>query len=614
MGIFRSLKTKLFFFLFLFLLFIEIVVLAAYYQTVSVQRKEEAEAYYVERVRNICEQLDVVITKLDTISSQILASHTLQEMFVKAASEEYRDINFFDYNVTERKTAQDVLWTFNSPKKQVESINVFSNSSYVGLRYSPNVSRIQEISNEEIWQVPSEEIYKIIGPHLDEWENLQEKEVISLVRDYIATGYGFQIVGTIEVQEEYQTVKDICNLQAEDENLSLIILSDEGEMIYGDEYFEKDAGKNLLEAVKETEQYQLSGITWNHDSYKVVIARIQTAGWNVLLLQSASEYEQPIHRMIVIMIIIGFLTACMISIFLAAMIGKITKPIQQFTEDIERLSKIDDNLTLHQTNVTEVKVLQNSFLELLRKLGESQRELILSKESELNLRIIGLQAQINPHFLFNSLNAISAVALEENAVNVQIMCYQLSEMYRYSSGHNSVVTLREELDYIRIYLEFMKWRYEENFSFNIKISGDCEEVRLAKMTLQPLVENCFTHGFKGVYPPYKLRIECVCDIEGWRFEVADNGTGFQKEVIDKISEDVHLIDDILKNKKGYELLKTQDMAILNIYIRLKTQYGDHMYIQITEDNILQGALVRIVVDYKAKAVIKEQCNVSDNDY
>lgn len=567
-----------------------LLLLGIYSYVASNQRMEQNSQLFEERLEGMVAQIDNIIYDMDAISAQVLASQIMQEMFVEASAKEYEDINYFEYNIDERKRAQDILWSLNSPKKRTDSINVFSESSYVGLRYSPATDVIKKISEDSKWKVPESENYLLLGPHVDEWELGQQKEVVSLVRNYVATAFGFRTVGTIEVQQNYQMIEKIFELPA-DEQMSVNVIDSDQNIIFSNGTY---SAENLKD---EWQDNVLREIVHDDNTYMEMKTTATSADWTIILSQPKSVFYSSTYEILNVLILTGCLSGLIISFGLMMLIGNITKPVLELANDFHQITELEQKPILHDTNVKEVQILQDSFLKLLTHLKQSQDELILANETELNLRILGLQSQINPHFLFNSLNAISATAIEEHSIKVPTMCYQLGELFRYSSGGNTAVKLSEELGYMKTYLQFMKYRYEDNFSFEIDSQGDGDSIEISRMSLQPLVENCFTHAFKSIAPPYQMKVVCIVSENGWKFEVSDNGVGFSQEQIDIISEEIFKIDRILQQKRGYENLKSKDMAILNIYIRLKLRYAEKMYFEIVRDEELQGARVRIVVDY-----------------
>ena len=598
MKVFESLRTRLLLALCIFLTVIIGIVCVLYYSYVSEKSMKDSNKYFVEKTEGISLQINNEIEKMDVISTQILASKTLQEMFVKANEPEYENKNYFEYNVQERATAQDIIWTFNSSKRQIESINVFSKSSYVGPRYSPKVETIQRISGQDIWYTTEDVNYIILGPHIDEWENLEEKNVISLVRPYIATCFRFRNVGTIEVQEKFSKIEDICE-PVKTEGFEIIIFDREGNIIYQSAKEIKEPDYYYIE-MNGHEAGELFSIQEENVNYIANYSQAENAGWNVLVYQSRNLYMSEKHQLLKSTILFSFLLLfVMVGVFFL-LVHLITKPVLRLASDMEQLTDLKDVPKMQESNMREIQILQSSFLRLLQRLNESVNELLLAHETELNLRIMGMQSQINPHFLYNSLTVVSAVAAEEKSQKVPVMCYQLSELFRYSSNPNATVSLKNELDYIAVYLDFMKWRYEDNLTFSMETEGDLSQFEIARLSLQPLVENSFAHGFKAIYPPYELKITCKAEAHGWNFCVSDNGIGFSEEKIHEISEEIAKIDAILLENQEYEELKTKEMAILNIYIRLKLQYKEALYFRITRDQELNGAKVMIVVNYERK--------------
>ena len=595
MRIFQGFRARLlagiFMVLFVFIMAVSGVLLKVY----SDQREEEAEKYLIERAQNMADKLDEVVARLDSVSSQLLASSTLQGMFVEAGAEEYQNKNYFEYQIEERKTAQDVLWTFNSPRRQIESINIFSDSSYVGLRYSPQVSRIQQISRQEKWQVPETEKYIVLGPHKDEWETLEEKTVISLVRPFIATTYRFQNVGIIEVQEKYSVIEEACALSEGEEGLRILVL-DKDSVIYENGVFSSREVKDCIKRTQKNSEGELYQSDGEQGRQMEIYTRAQNAGWTIVLMQQKDIFNRPVRQAVLGIMLAALLISAAVFCILSVMLRYMTRPVLQLAEDMDQVKSVDQMPVLRDSSIREIQILQSKYRQLMERMKESKDELVLANETELKLRITGLQEQVNPHFLFNSLTAISAVSMEEGASKVPVMCWQLSDLFRYTSRNQSTVTLKDEMDYLETYLAFMKWRYEENFTYDIQEEGDLCSVMISRMIFQPLAENCFTHGFKKSLPPYRLRVRCLLNEDRWVFEAADNGIGFEDEVLDEIQRNLEKIDGILTSRKNYEELKTQNMAILNIYIRMKLKYGDGFTLELGKDTVLGGANVRISVE------------------
>ena len=119
----------------------------------------------------------------------------------------------------------------------------------------------------------------------------------------------------------------------------------------------------------------------------------------------------------------------------------------------------------------------------------------------------------------------------------------------------------------------MKWRYEDNLEYRIEVEGKTNVDFIPKLTFQPLAENSFAHGFSNTLPPYKIQVNCAVSENGWIFTLKDNGCGISDERLLEIQTAIDNVDFIFEESKAYTELRTENMAILNIYMRLKQEYG-----------------------------------------
>lgn len=582
-------------YLFLVILVITIIISNSYMQ----DRKNQSIRYFQQRIHTSIELMDTVIYRLDTLSTQLLASNTLQEMFSYAKKSEYAGKNYFEHNLEQKKIAQDILWAFNSPKTQAQNVSIFSESTYLGLRYSPTVSKILEVSSQPFFAVPEEQPYAVIPPHKDYWSDFQDSIVFSLVRPFIATNLGFVQIGTIEVMESYEVIEDIFDIGESDAGLSFLVIDEQNRIIHTTMEQDQDDLQSLKTMMNEQKAGDIITISLHDDTYIMAFGELASIGWRILLLQPKSIYDAPLRTLTKQLIL---LIACItIAIFLVMIfiVQKVTKPLEQLSYDIDRFS-LYEKPVVHPCNLKEIKDIQQTFLRLVERLQESTDQLLLANETELNLRIMSLQSQVNPHFLFNSLTAISAASYEEGSVKVPVMCKQLSELFRYSSsGSDSETSLKDEVDNVRTYMDFMTWRYETLFSYTIHVIGDLQSIRIPRLILQPMVENSFTHGFKHAYPPYHLDLTCEVSPGGWHLEISDSGAGFSNASIIELSSLFNSIDRILSKRNSYEELKAHDKALVNLYIRLRLLYKDAFTFHISNGDASRGA--RIVIDVRDTA-------------
>lgn len=215
---------------------------------------------------------------------------------------------------------------------------------------------------------------------------------------------------------------------------------------------------------------------------------------------------------------------------------------------------------------------------LIQKEKKERHKVIWSKEEEKQLELIKkridlytLQGQINPHFLYNTLDSIRSKALLDGQGEIASMTEILSRFFRYCiSNDESLVQIREEIGHVRDYYHIQKFRFEERFS--MEIQAESEEIYnyfIPKMTLQPLVENAMIHGLEKVNRKGLLIIRLIATEKKILITVSDNGAGMDIFQLDKLNERMSQILISGSRKGGHN-----SIAITNVNARLKMTFGE----------------------------------------
>ncbi|WP_377143524.1 sensor histidine kinase [Robinsoniella peoriensis] len=558
------------------------------------ENTSESDQYYREAVKNICMQIDDAVQDMDTVACQIVANQELQKMLMAAGTDEYRDRNYFEYNSAERWKAQEILWVFNMPHKLVEGIHVFTGSSYVGLSMSPSPKIVKQNSAQPKWAVEKDQ-YRVLPPHRDDWTQSGDS-CFSLVRRMLHTNSPFEDLGFVEVQKSDSVLEDICSAKDGNSDYEITILNKRNQVIFS--LGEPDSWKSLQFSsmpgeIESIEYKDSSGV-----KMVAVYGMAECVTWTVMLTQPKAEYMRPVYTIVTIVTVVGILLLALLAVAFSITARQIAEPINRLAGQVRKVS-LDTPLQTGEFNekYCEVEMLRDTFEEMTAKLKGSAEQLAMVSESELCLRIDQLQAKINPHFLYNALMSIGAAGEESGNEKVEQMCFELSALFRYiSADHPQMVTLQEEMEHVSLYLHFMKYRYEDSFQYNSKLESQVASVPVCRLIFQPIIENCFSHGFKSIAPPFQLSAVCSRTEYGWRFCVEDNGRGFDSESQKKIWQKIKRIDKIFENKYGYEKLQPDNMAIISVYVRLKYQYRSRVQILIDNDSSLGGARVVIEVE------------------
>lgn len=263
---------------------------------------------------------------------------------------------------------------------------------------------------------------------------------------------------------------------------------------------------------------------------------------------------------------------------------RLTKPISQLSQSAEKIAEGDFNIELTQTHTgDETDILAGAFIKMVRStknyIDELKRQAEVEKklkEQELhNLKMSSLlkeaelkflQSQINPHFLFNTLNAASQLAMIEGADKSSEFIENIAQLFRYNLKNiEELVPLRDEIEHVKNYMLVLKIRFGSKIEFFSDIDEAALETRIPRITIQPIVENAYIHGLQNLERNGEIHLNVKADIKSVIIEVIDNGMGMESG----------RIQDILQSSQGNEIAKKHitGIGINNVLQRLQILFN-----------------------------------------
>lgn len=364
---------------------------------------------------------------------------------------------------------------------------------------------------------------------------------------------------------------------------------------------ENEGGSTLFYASGEAVDFPLELeedclITWTDPAtdttYEVWHSRIDSTRLHLYIAQDreiTAQKNMGIRESVIRRALLIMVPSLMVIMLLSF---GLTKSIRRLTQKVQRTSPsgilLDDSAALQALNQTvtsptdkETHTLELAYNHMMLQLRDSTRNEIALREGALQAQLSALQTQINPHFIYNTLNIISAKSMESGNLEIIEICGQFASMLRYSTDTRSrTATMREEIDNVRDYLLLAKARYEENLEFVIDVPDQLYDVEVPKLTLQPLVENALNHGFDGKNILRKLSIIGTRTSENLILTIRDNGTGFSDEMLEKLRARIREIDagKVAIDKSGGHIGLTNTCLRLHYYSSGKmriTIHNDH---------------------------------------
>ena len=291
--------------------------------------------------------------------------------------------------------------------------------------------------------------------------------------------------------------------------------------------------------------------------------------------------------------VLGLIIILIVIYFLSRRLSqRITEPITDLVTMTEKFASGDFTVSYHTDRNDEMKKLAESFNSMVKEIkilvDDIHREQEIAKDAELRL----LQEQINPHFLYNTLDAIIWMTeAGENQKAIQII-QELSSFFRISlSKGESIITIKNEREHVKNYLEIQRFRYQDILDYEIDMNEDILEYHIQKLTLQPIVENAIYHGIKNKRGGGKITVEGDFQGDDIIFRVRDNGIGMKEKELTKfrdyISGKIEL-DNSDKNKSG------SGFGMANVEKRIEMMYGPDYGVTV-ESKYNEGTIVTVLI-------------------
>ncbi|MFP3125773.1 sensor histidine kinase [Ectobacillus funiculus] len=403
--------------------------------------------------------------------------------------------------------------------------------------------------------------------------------VISLVRR-LYNSRTLQPVGILVIDINFRRIEEISNKVMISKNGYFFILDAKGHYVYHPDYTKlgKKVEFNQLSNLKTKESS--TEILENERKDFVTYAYSPNLGWRFF---TAVPYQDvtggiiQIGKTISWTIIISLIAAYLIGFGFAASIIRPIRRLQRFMKEVE-IGNL--NLRVPVESKDEIGQLTAGFNNTVEKLSNLLEEVYVSKlrEAEMSLKqkemeLKMLQSQMNPHFLCNSLETIRGMALEENQENIANMSYSLGKLLRYNLRNNaSTVSLGEEIKFCEIYLQIQKYRFEDRFEYLFDIPQWALHLKVAKFSLQPLVENCFVHGYGRDIGNLSIKISVFQHTEtSFIIRISDSGAGIQEDMLEKITK---------KLQQKTTTFDGKNIGILNVDQRIHHLFGSEYGISI----------------------------------
>jgi two-component system, sensor histidine kinase YesM len=346
---------------------------------------------------------------------------------------------------------------------------------------------------------------------------------------------------------------------------------------YGEIYSSLDTcevGKTLPYDVSNTD-YQI--VEFEEEQHLLVSFPVSYSDWRLVSLVPYKDTIGSINMVTRTTILIqgGFLVLFLIG--LIVLVREFTKPIIRLHDVTKAIKQGDLTARIELSGNNDVAQLGQSFNHMLDTIEEMIEQVKLQEEAKRNAELDMLQAQINPHFLFNVLNAIRLKIKMEGDTSSASLIYSLSALLRMTiNRNNSFIPLEEELTIVKHYVDLMKFRHHHDVELEIEVNEAASSIEVPRFFLQPVIENAIIHGSNDKKEIIKI-IANEQSNSHLELIITDNGKGMEKLTLERLQEKVFQQNDntYVKSNQSFN-----GIGVQNVYQRMKLIYGEAFQMRI----------------------------------
>lgn len=479
------------------------------------------------------------------------------------------------------------VYRFNAEiKKDVVAVILLRDSGELVLGSVADIGAGSPV--DEIWfktALQKREIFYFSAPHMNSITAQRKEEVISVSKAVEYSENGVKKVGVLLIELNFRTIGGLADKMNLGVGGHILIVNDDDSIVYSSlpQY-----GRIPSESMAITKQRYFGGFKAKiaHNEMYVNINTLSHTRWRIVSVTNIDDIAKTKRQMVALSVFIFLLSLAGAASVDYLISIRISRPLNQLQETITSIESGNFLTKAKTSGQKEVVLLAKSFNNMIDEIRSLMDRVVAEQRDKRKTELRALQNQINPHFLYNTLDSIVWLAENQRTRDVITTVIALARFFRISISKGEIfIPVRDEIEHISNYLTIQKIRYINRFEYVIEIDEGILDLKVMKLMLQPIVENAIYHGIGDESE--------IITIRGYRdgaflvFEVENTGYGLTEDKIREI----------------YEGLKgdgNKGVGIRNVYQRLKIYYGEEADIRI-KSVLDERTTVSLLIPLEARA-------------
>ena len=429
--------------------------------------------------------------------------------------------------------------------------------------------------------------------------------VVSLSRTVELTRNGNSMLGVLLVDMNYSSIEQLLEKANTDTSGEYVyLMAPDGEIIYHPK-------QNLIhmglyeENNTEAAGYEDTTVKENFHGEKrlVTVKTISYTGWKLISVVPMKSFSMGMTGMRNLVVLLVALTVLAVVILNQMVSARISKPLRRLNDSVKEWEAGNMNPDIYIGGSMEVEHLGKTLRSTVAQIRQLMDDIVVEQEEKRKSELDALQSQINPHFLYNTLDSIVWMITGERYDDAVFMITQLASLFRISlSKGKTVIKIEDEVKHARNYMNIQKIRYKNSFEVDFQIEEDILDGCIVKLVLQPLLENAIYYGMEFMDGEGEIHVRGYRRDKDIYLEVEDNGLGMPEE------EAAELL-----NGKERPHKHGSGVGLVNVHSRLKLRFGE-AYGLIIRSCPDEGMMVQIHIPYIPYTVETQKLLESGKDY
>ena len=407
--------------------------------------------------------------------------------------------------------------------------------------------------------------------------------VISLSRIVELTSKGNNQRGVLLVDMNYSTIEQ--QFKKVNSNTSLgysYLLGKNGEIIYHPKQELIYSGllqENNLEAMNYSNgSYQE---TFQGEKRVVIVKTVGYTGWKIVSVIPNTFFEMAVSGIQIFALFIIMLSVCILAFINQFVSKQIAKPIKNLEDSVREIESGNLDIQINEDGSQEIKKLGRTIKSMVSQMRELMDDIVKEQEQKRKMELGALQSQINPHFLYNTLDTIVWMIETERYEEAITIVTQLASLFRISlSKGKTIICIRDEISHAQSYMNIQKVRYKNKFEVKYDIDEEVYKYATVKLIIQPLLENAIYYGMEFMDGEGIITLRAYMEDKVY-IEVTDNGLGIPKENVEQL-----LVENNRVQKRG------SGVGLINVHQRIQLRFGEEYGLEI-ESEPDEGTCARI---------------------